>query len=735
MINKKRQELIIQNLKSISSEVRMKAIDQLVKIPTLADDKKIEHLQVVADDLDETVKNYALKTLKELGADVSTPEESPLAPSTAPVEPNQAETTNSDSAFDLNQGGLPALDSITEEPAPQKPGGLTPPPLPQNVKPPVPPLPGLSSLSPGTPNTSVPKTPQPPPSNTTPSPDLSRPQPATQSPSETVPPPLQTSQGEKILLDDPVDPSLPDISKMNDISTMLDHIKMLSQKRPSGHITQLLQLASDKQEEVSLTALQALFSLNDNRVAPQVLTMLNDQSLSSQRRFLILKIVMNTAEQLDPKALEKILKNEKDVIVKSGLVKVFARCSGSSGRAALIECLSDEDPRVRANTVEVIEEQKIPGCDGKILQLLEDSENRVKVNSAKYLIKNGYTQAFHTLKNMLMSPEVWIRDSVIFALGEIGDPISIKLLKAALKDSNQGIRLSALKAFSKINTELSRKILQAATGDPDMVVAQVATSLLAKVKDTPFKEPFKLPECKISADTNSQEHTSTEVAAQQESPTPNLPTESTLDSEPTSLPSLDDADVSEPRIPTLAPQHAQAAATPEHQPPLAPQATNIPAQKQAPPLPDFLKASLEVEPPKNISTPPTQSLKPPKSTQTLQPPAPPQQPTTQTPTVSAPPSDGSMPSFQKPRSAEIYKRLCSDDPEQEKSAARDIAFVMGDDQIILLEKGAQSQNDSIRLAVARIAARKKNAQLQSLLQRLAADPSELVNSVAKKALK
>ncbi|MDD3147295.1 MAG: HEAT repeat domain-containing protein, partial [Candidatus Riflebacteria bacterium] len=204
-----------------------------------------------------------------------------------------------------------------------------------------------------------------------------------------------------IELDDPVDPSLPDLKKVTDIGSLLQHIKTLSTQKPSGHVTLLLQLARHVMEEVALTALQALFNLKDRRVPAQIPPMLAEEQYSSQRRFLMLKIIMETDVDLDYAALESILLKEKDVIVKSGLVKVFARSSREQGVGTLVKCLEDEDPRVRANTVEVIEEQNIRGCEQNIVALLEDPENRVKVNAAKYLVKNGYQQAFLTLRTML----------------------------------------------------------------------------------------------------------------------------------------------------------------------------------------------------------------------------------------------------------------------------------------------------------------------------------------------
>ena len=42
MLNKKRQELIIQNLKSISSQVRVNSIIQLTNLPTMPVEEKIK---------------------------------------------------------------------------------------------------------------------------------------------------------------------------------------------------------------------------------------------------------------------------------------------------------------------------------------------------------------------------------------------------------------------------------------------------------------------------------------------------------------------------------------------------------------------------------------------------------------------------------------------------------------------------------------------------------------------
>ncbi len=664
MINKKRQDLIIQNLRSISAEVRSMSIEQLVNFPSMPAAEKISCLEQVLDDADEGVRNLAATMIQKLKGDA---------------------------------GAAPAYS------APVQPASPTP-------------------VSPQSP-VSMPAAPP------------SRVQTAV--PAGAIPPAAESGKPLPVAeLDDPVDPSLPDLKKMTDIGALLQHIRMLSVKKPAGHLTQLLQLSKSVMEEVALTALQSLFNLKDHRIPPQITPMLAEEQYSSQRRFLMLKIIMETDVELDAAGLESILMKEKDVIVKSGLVKVFARSSRESGIGTLIRCLQDEDPRVRANTVEVIEEQNIRGCEQQIVTLLEDPENRVKVNAAKYLVKNGFQQAFLTLRSMLVSPEVWLRDSVIFALGEIGDQASLTLLKAALKDPNQGIRLSVLKALARINNNTSRQVLKAACGDPDPVVAQVAASLFEKIKDTPAREETRqvspaMPT--VAAKPQPPAVTAPVVPVSAAVPVASPPqdvarpaviTTPESPARPESvLPSLPDA----PGLPVIPADNEEVAAPPQPKP-----VVRAPAQKPVQPLSPSPAAPVPMTPlPAAQAVPkiniPDRRL--PSAAAPLSRPvsAPPQE---KKPVVSVP----GMPAFSRPRSAEIYARLVSGNVDEQRAGARDIAFVMGDDQMLLIAKAATLEDESIRIAAVKLLSRKKTPDAIELLQKLTGDSNETVKSLAEKAL-
>ena len=726
MLNKRRQELIVQNLRSISSQVRLMAIEQLMSLPSMKPEEKIEHLQKSLQDTEPAVQAAAKIAVAKLqgGNNASGSSISSGAGSASGLG-----TTLSGAPSPSVMGGfaLPSLNDVPASIAPKtslspQPGLASQPVLvPQSGLAPQPglttqsgfaPQPGLAS-QPGLTSQQIVPT---------------QPIMASQMP-DAVERPKAAQPVSSGLIDGPLDSSWPEVTSQTDIAFLLQHIREISNRKPVGYLTRLYELSKSMHDEVALTALQTLYNQKDKRVAPHVLELLNDSKYSSQRRFLMLKIVMDTDQPLNADLLENILVNEKDVIVKSGLVKVFARNCQKDGVPLLIRCLKDEDPRVRANTVEVIESQHITGCEQEVIQLLNDTENRVKVNAAKYLVKAGYQQAFLTLRQMLVSPEVWLRDSVIFALGDIGDQSSLVLLRAALKDPNQGIRLSVLKSLARINNNMSRQILQAATGDPDPIVAQVAMTLFEKIKNTPVNPPVQLgqPSMAQRAPIAQQRPMTGNIQTSPNQGLPNAAVQQTI-AKP-GMPAMQTAPVQTP--PVASPQvPAQNSAFNSGLPNL--NATQQPVSGMVQPGGMPAKTPMMPNLGQTTASPVVQRPLPPIGQQLMANRVQPQAPAGQPASVSAAASGGIQ--FAKPRSAEIYGRLCSASVDLQRSGAKDMAFVMGDDQMILLKKASELEDESVRIAAVKILSRKRTPDAKELLQHLASDSNETIASLAAKAL-
>ncbi len=82
MLNKKRKELLVQNLKSISSQVRVQSVEQLEKFPMMSAEEKITHIEVALSDTEELVRDTALAAIMRLKGetqgDVGPPIEAPV---------------------------------------------------------------------------------------------------------------------------------------------------------------------------------------------------------------------------------------------------------------------------------------------------------------------------------------------------------------------------------------------------------------------------------------------------------------------------------------------------------------------------------------------------------------------------------------------------------------------------------------------------------------------------------
>ncbi|MBF0406123.1 MAG: HEAT repeat domain-containing protein [Candidatus Riflebacteria bacterium] len=716
----KKHELIIQNLNSIFSAVRKQSLTQLFTLPSnlVSQEKKIELAKKALEDSEPDVRDLAFALLKQIGiptAEISI-SKIPQQFSKAPVPP--VEKAVSKPVEKTPTQGIAIPEKIENTEKIQKTG---------NIQIPV---------KPDKPEKAV----------------------AAEVPTKA------TFIIEAPFLDDPLDSSLPDPATLKSIPSKLEYLSRLGHERPSGALYHLLIFAQDIHEEVALTALQTILNLRDPRAASQVLPFLVMSGFSSQRRFLILKIVMESRSALDVESLEQVLRQEKDVIVKSGLVKVFARHCGDSGVETLKWCLKDADSRVRANTIEVLEEIKIDSCVEEVAELLNDSENRVKVNAAKFLVRFSHPEAFPTLKKMLGSSELWLRDSVIYALGEIGDTPSLTLLKAALKDPNQGIRLSVLKALAKINTEIARQGIQQTTQDNDQVVAQVARGLWEKIKNTQVAQPKQAVQAPVLPAAVNVKAPDIICSKPEPEPEPELESESEPepepepeqqpepeDSKPVSLPNLrkmpatvsGSIDISRNRLPDRLSKTEESENTdvPEASLPIeipdmpdtaklrtVPSKENkIPDNSEKHEIDPFRRGldDLHIKPASSVSNVPV----PPAAKVTI--------PSGGVPTaklnlLSRTGTGG--PAFQKPRSAEVYTGLSSADSRERQKAANDMTFIMGDDQSILVAFAAESSDNYVRLAAAKILSRKRGPGVLELLKKLSTDNNELVRSMAQKAL-
>jgi HEAT repeat protein len=151
--------------------------------------------------------------------------------------------------------------------------------------------------------------------------------------------------------------------------------------------------------------------------------------------------------------------------------------------------LLHEDPRVRSDAAEALEELQVPDLDKKIIPLLEDENYRVKTTACKILWKFGDLRVVGILKKMItQEPDKWHRAAAVFALGEIGGFQVLDLIYLALEDKEPEVLRNAIKSLAKCRELSSLPKIIGFLRHNDPTVQMAAIEALASI---PAEDSFK----------------------------------------------------------------------------------------------------------------------------------------------------------------------------------------------------------------------------------------------------
>ncbi|NLI80037.1 MAG: hypothetical protein GX442_26770, partial [Candidatus Riflebacteria bacterium] len=110
MVTKRQQDLIIQNLKSISAEIRLKSLQQVSTLLSVPEPDKIKYYQAALQDSEEAVRKMAQRLLGSLDQAGGQPvDHAPASPGPAPQPaPASPEAADPAAAFVPDAGSGPA---------------------------------------------------------------------------------------------------------------------------------------------------------------------------------------------------------------------------------------------------------------------------------------------------------------------------------------------------------------------------------------------------------------------------------------------------------------------------------------------------------------------------------------------------------------------------------------------------------------------------------------------------
>jgi HEAT repeat protein len=149
--------------------------------------------------------------------------------------------------------------------------------------------------------------------------------------------------------------------------------------------------------------------------------------------------------------LKKVLKRESREL-SAGVAKALGEIGDARAVDALIEALKDEDSDVYWNSIDALVKiaKKDLGLVDKLIKALRDEDSYVRISVAWALGEIGDASAVDALIEALRDEDSYVRESVAWALGAIGDARAVDSLIKTLKDDDYFVRESAKVALFRI---------------------------------------------------------------------------------------------------------------------------------------------------------------------------------------------------------------------------------------------------------------------------------------------
>jgi vesicle coat complex subunit len=221
--------------------------------------------------------------------------------------------------------------------------------------------------------------------------------------------------------------------------------KALGEIGDASAVDALIEALKDEDSDVRENSIDALVKIakKDLGVVDKLIKALRDKD--SDVRGGITKVLGNLG--WDPKSEEErvlyyIAKGDWDECVKMGGVAV----------EFLIERLKDKNSDVHDKSIDALVKiaKKDLGVVDKLIKALKDEDSYVRISVAWALGEIGDARAVDALIEALRDEDRYVRESVAWALGAIGDARAVDSLIKTLKDDDYFVRESAKVALFRI---------------------------------------------------------------------------------------------------------------------------------------------------------------------------------------------------------------------------------------------------------------------------------------------
>lgn len=157
--------------------------------------------------------------------------------------------------------------------------------------------------------------------------------------------------------------------------------------------------------------------------------------------------------------------NDSLRIVSGGGAGVNSLVPAATG--IILEGLADDDPRVRANAIEVVAATRRTELMPEVQRLLRDDFVPVRFAAALAVGDTEYRPAKSVVKRLLKAPDENSKIAAAYAMGKLGSAENFGLVRKAIKNKDQTVRANATILLGKIGDKRVLKLLYWALIDED----------------------------------------------------------------------------------------------------------------------------------------------------------------------------------------------------------------------------------------------------------------------------
>lgn len=166
--------------------------------------------------------------------------------------------------------------------------------------------------------------------------------------------------------------------------------------------------------------------------------------------------------------------------VRLAVVRAWPRQGNQPAPPELLALRHDQDPRIRAATIELIAARRPPEAIRLLSDALRDQQIDVRTAAIRGLGRLGGDRAQRTLENLANSKNDAERAAAAFALGHLG---SAKQVLQASRDSAWQVRLAAAQALGHLNPAVGDSAVERLAADRN---AEVALAVVDAVSSWPL---------------------------------------------------------------------------------------------------------------------------------------------------------------------------------------------------------------------------------------------------------